>query len=338
MRLTGRQTWVFQNNLFVNETATVVGPKEAKGPLGKTFDFHFDDLYCGESSWEFAEQTLMKEAIERCLGKAGLKEEMIDLFVAGDLMNQNSTSNYTARMFKIPILCMYGACSTSMETVATACALVDGGFAGRVIAATSSHYGAAEKQFRHPTGYGGQKPATATTTVTGAGAALISKEESDIAITAATIGKVVDIGLKNPYDMGSAMAPAAADTIKQHFRDLHRTPSDYDLILTGDLSGVGSPRLKELLLEDGYDIRHNHSDCGLLIFHPQQKAFAGGSGCACSAVVTYGYIFQQLKKGKFKRVLMVATGALLNKTMIKLNESIPAIAHGVVFERKLKKE
>ncbi len=334
MRLTGKQTWVFQHKLFVNKTATVVGPKEAKGPLKETFDAHFDDMYCGAPSWELAERNLMEQAISCCLKKAELKEEDIDLFLAGDLLNQNATSNYTARMLNIPLLCMYGACSTSMETVATACALIDGGFANKIIAATSSHYGAAEKQFRHPTNFGGQKPETATTTVTGAGAVLISKDESEIAITAATIGKVIDVGRKNPYDMGSAMAPAAADTIKQHFRDLNRTPSDYDLILTGDLSGVGSPKLKELLLEDGYDIRGNHSDCGLLIFHPAQRAFAGGSGCACSAVVTYGHIFQEMKKGNLKRVLMVATGALLSKTMIKLNESIPAIAHGVVFERQ----
>jgi stage V sporulation protein AD len=220
-----------------------------------------------------------------------------------------------------------------METVAVGSALIDGGFAKNVIAATSSHNATAERQFRYPTEYGGQKPDSATFTITGAGAVLINKEVSNIQITAATIGKVTDLGIKDPFDMGSAMAPAAADTIAQHLKDLNRTPEDYDLFLTGDLSGVGSPIAKEMVKEEGFDIHDKHNDCGLMVFRPDQPVFAGGSGCGCSAVVTYAHIFNELQLGNLNRVFVVATGALLSPTMIQQKESIPTIAHGVVFER-----
>lgn len=333
MKLTGKQTWSFENPLYVQSSGTAVGPKEGDGPLGQYYDVKHNDLHCGEDSWEMAERRLMEQAIEQCLNKKEKKIEDIDLLLAGDLLNQNVTANYVARHVNIPFLCMFGACSTSMETVAIGSALIDGGFANRVIAATSSHNATAERQFRYPTEYGGQKPDTATTTVTGSGAILISKEVSNIKITSATIGKVADLGIKNPFDMGSAMAPAAADTIVQHFKDLNRTPDDYDLILTGDLSGVGSPIVKELIKEEGYDVHDKHNDCGLMVYRPDQKVFAGGSGCGCSAIVTYGHIFNELLTGNLNRVFVVATGALLSPTMIQQKESIPTIAHGVVFER-----
>jgi stage V sporulation protein AD len=220
-----------------------------------------------------------------------------------------------------------------MESVAIASALVDGGFAKRAIAATSSHNATAERQFRNPTEYGGQKPDTATSTVTGSGAVIISQEPSQIQITSATVGRVMDLGITDPFDMGSAMAPAAADTIKQHLEDLERTVDDYDLILTGDLSGIGSPILKDLLKEDGIQLGRKHDDCGLIIYTPDQNVFAGGSGCACSAIVTFSHIFQEMKAGNLQRVLVVATGALLSPTMVQQKETIPTIAHGVVFER-----
>ncbi|MGM7721314.1 stage V sporulation protein AD [Metabacillus sp. Hm71] len=333
MKLTGKQTWQFENPLFVQSSGTAVGPKEADGPLGQHFDIKHKELHCGEDNWELAERRLMEQAIEQCLTKGNKTIGDIDLLLAGDLLNQNVTANYVARHVNIPFLCMFGACSTSMETVAVGSALVDGGFADRVIAATSSHNATAERQFRYPTEYGGQKPDTATFTVTGSGAVLISKEVSNIRITSATIGKVADLGIKNPFDMGSAMAPAAADTIAQHLKDLNRTPDDYDLFLTGDLSGVGSPIVKEMLKEEGFDVHDKHNDCGLMVYRPDQKVFAGGSGCACSAVVTYSHIFNELEQGNLSRVFVVATGALLSPTMIQQKESIPTIAHGVVFER-----
>ncbi|WP_273129137.1 stage V sporulation protein AD [Bacillus weihaiensis] len=333
MKLTGKQTWLFENPLFVHSSGTAVGPKEANGPLGQYFDVKHDELHCGEDNWELAERRLMEQAIEQCLKKGQKTVEDVDFFLAGDLLNQNVTANYVARHVQLPFLCMFGACSTSMETVALGSALVDGGFASTVLAATSSHNATAERQFRYPTEYGGQKPDTATSTVTGSGAVLISKDVSKIKITSATIGKVADLGIKNPFDMGSAMAPAAADTIAQHLKDLNRTPDDYDMFLTGDLSGIGSPIVKELLKEEGFDVHDKHNDCGLMVYRPDQNVFAGGSGCACSAVVTYGHIFDELLKGNLNRVFVVATGALLSPTMIQQKESIPTIAHGVVFER-----
>jgi stage V sporulation protein AD len=333
MKLTGKQTWQFENPLFVQSSGTAVGPKEADGPLGQLFDVKHKELHCGEDNWELAERRLMEQAIEQCLMKGNKTKDDIDLFLAGDLLNQNVTANYVARHVNIPFLCMFGACSTSMETVAIGSALIDGGFASNVLAATSSHNATAERQFRYPTEYGGQKPDTATFTVTGSGAVLISKEVSNIRVTSATIGKVADLGIKDPFDMGSAMAPAAADTIAQHLKDLNRTPDDYDMFLTGDLSGVGSPIVKELLKDEGYDVHDKHNDCGLIIYRPDQKVFAGGSGCGCSAVVTYSHIFNELEKGNLNRVFVVATGALLSPTMIQQKESIPTIAHGVVFER-----
>ncbi|WP_017755649.1 stage V sporulation protein AD [Calidifontibacillus oryziterrae] len=333
MRFVGKQSWLFQNDVFIYSTGTAVGPKEAAGPLGHTFDIKYDDLHCGEKNWEMAERKLMNSAIECCLGKVNLKSEDIDLFLAGDLLNQNVTANYVARENQIPFLCMFAACSTSMETLAVASSLIDGGFANKILTAVSSHKATAERQFRYPTEFAGQKPDTANCTVTGSGAIILSKEKGAVKITAATIGKVVDYGIKNPLDMGSAMAPAAADTIVAHFHDLNRTPRDYDLIVTGDLSSVGAPILRQMLLGEGFNIQTNYNDCGLMVYRKDQGVFAGGSGCACSAVVTYGYLMKELIAGNLKRVLVIATGALLNPIMVQQNETIPTIAHGVVFER-----
>lgn len=333
MRLVGKQTWVFENQIFMNSCGTAVGPKEGAGPIGKEFDVCHEELHCGEENWELAERRLMEQSIDSCLRKVNLTYEDIDFFLAGDLLNQNVTTNYVARHNQIPLICMFGACSTSMETLAIGSVLVDGGFANRIIASTSSHNATAERQFRYPTEYGGQKPDSATFTVTGAGTALVSREVGPVRITAATIGRVIDLGITNPFDMGSAMAPAAADTIKQHFTDLNRTAQDYDLIATGDLSGVGSPIVKELLKDEGFDVGTKHKDCGLMIYQSDQGVFAGGSGCACSAVVTYGHIYKEIISGNLNRVLIVATGALLSPIMIQQKESIPTIAHGVVLER-----
>ncbi|MED1863599.1 stage V sporulation protein AD [Fictibacillus nanhaiensis] len=333
MNLLGRQTWKFANNIYLNAAGTAVGPMESEGPLGTYFDKTYNNLHCGQKNWELAERQLMEDAINACLHKVKMKPEDINFLLAGDLLNQIVSSNYTARGNGIPFLGVFGACSTSMESLALGAALVDGGYANRIVAAVSSHNATAERQFRYPTEYGGQKPDTATFTVTGAGAALVSKEVSDIRITSATVGKVVDLGIKDPFDMGSAMAPAAADTIAAHFKEMDVQPDEYDLIATGDLSGVGAPIVKMLLKEQGYDVSANHRDCGLMIYRSGQQVFAGGSGCACSAVVTYGYILDEIRKGNLKKVLMVATGALLNPVMVQQKESIPTVAHGVVLER-----
>lgn len=220
-----------------------------------------------------------------------------------------------------------------METVAISSSFVDAGHCSKVVAGTSSHYSTAERQFRYPTEYGIQKPNTAHCTVTGAGSVLVQKEKAAIQVEGATIGKVIDYGVTDPLDMGSAMAPAAANTIVQHFKDFGRQPDDYDIILTGDLASVGTPILKKLTEQSGYDIEDVHQDCGLMIYHDSQKVNAGGSGCASSAVVTYGYIMQQMMDHKLDKVLVVATGALLSPTIVQQKESIPCIAHGVVIKR-----
>ncbi|HEX7065550.1 MAG TPA: stage V sporulation protein AD [Bacillales bacterium] len=332
MAVKRKQTWQFKNDIYLSSTGTATGPKEAQGPLSSYFDQSYDDLYCGEDSWELAERRLMEDAVMACLKKANQAASSVDLYLAGDLLNQIVTANFSAKKLQIPYLGMFGACSTSMETLAVGAALVDAGFIDRAIAAVSSHNATAERQFRNPTEYGGPKPPTSESTVTGAGAGLISREASPVKITEATIGKVFDWGIKDANDMGSAMAPAAADTIASHLTQTGREVSDYDLILTGDLSSVGTPILKELLYERGYDISSVHQDCGLMVYRPDQKVFAGGSGCACSAVVTYGYIVDELTRGNLQRVLVVATGSLHSPTMVQQKEALPTIAHGVVLE------
>ncbi|MGI8315421.1 stage V sporulation protein AD [Halobacillus mangrovi] len=333
MAKTGKQSWSFTNPIYLQSSGTAVGPLEGEGPLKDTFDRIYDELHCNEANWELAERRLMTDAVHSCLQKAGVDESNIDIFLAGDLLNQNVTGNYVARQLGIPLLGMFGACSTSMETLATGAALVESGYAKNALVAVSSHNCTAERQFRYPTEYGGQKPKTATFTVTGSGAGLISTTPSPIQIEAATIGKVMDYSIKDPFDMGSAMAPAAWDTIKTHLEDMGRVPSDYDVIATGDLSSIGTPILRDMMEQDGYDITPVHQDCGLLIYHSDQPVFSGGSGCACSAVVTYGKLINELKAGTFKRILVVATGALMSPTMIQQKESIPGIAHAVVLTK-----
>ncbi|GGH79204.1 stage V sporulation protein AD [Pullulanibacillus pueri] len=328
----GKQSWRFSNDVYLTSTGTTSGPLEAKGPLGTNFDKTYANLHCGEKNWEAAERKLMRDAIDICLKNVNKKPEDIDFFMAGDLLNQVVTSNIIASEHQIPHLGMFGACSTSMQTLALASQFVDSGFADSVVTAVSSHNATAERQFRYPTEYGGPKPKTATFTVTGAGASMVSREPSKIKITEATIGRVMDWGINDANDMGSAMAPAAADTIETHLADTGRQPEDYDMIATGDLSSVGSPILRELLWERGIDINGVHQDCGLMLFSPDQPVFAGGSGAACSAIVTYSYIANQLREGKLRRVLIVATGALHNPTIIYQKQSIPCIAHGVVLE------
>ncbi|BBN98981.1 stage V sporulation protein AD [Sporolactobacillus terrae] len=327
-----KQTWRFDQPIYLGATGTVVGPLEARGPLSASFDKCYEHLNCGQKSWTEAERALLRRSISFCLAKAGKAEGDIDLFLAGDLMDQTVTSNFIARESRIPFLGMFGACSTSMETLATGAMLVDSGFADNVLCAVSSHNATAERQFRYPTEYGGPTKLTQTFTVTGAGAALLTKEPGKVKVKEATIGRVIDWGINDAANLGTAMAPAAADTIWTHFQDTGRTPDDYDLVVTGDLSAVGSPILDEILLEKGLDISSVHQDCGTMIYTSDQPVSAGGSGCACSAVVTFGYLFNRLAEGSLKRVLVVATGALLNSSTPKEKDTIPCIAHAVLLE------
>ncbi len=327
-----RQTWQFAEDVRIQASAAVVGPKEGAGPLGALYDKVYDDLYAGQDSWEDAERQLMEDAIRLAIQKSGLSEAQIDLILAGDLLNQNITASFTAESFQFPLIGMYGACSTSMLTLANAAALVNAEYANYVIAACSSHNATAERQYRYPTEYGGQKPPSAQWTVTGAGAAVVGRGGDGPRVTHATVGKVIDMGIKDPFDMGAAMAPAAVSTLVTHFRDLDRRPQDYDLIVTGDLAAIGYAIAKELLESEGYEMDRVYNDCGLMIYSPDQDVFAGASGCASSAAVTYSYIVQQLQSGALGRVLVCATGALLSPVSYQQGHSIPCIAHAVVLE------
>lgn len=333
----GAQTIAFGRPPILLETATVVGPLEGQGPLGGTFDMIYPDLLNGQKSWEACERAMMKDAIGILLDKARLSVDRIDFLLAGDLLNQIISGNFAARDLAIPFLGIYGACSTMAEGLGLAAMLVDGGYADYAVAATSSHYGTSERQYRFPTEYGAQRPPYSQNTVTGSGAGLVADctyhRDSYPRITHFTVGKVMDRGIKDPYDMGSAMAPAAADTLQRHFADTGRTPEDYDLILTGDLATVGKKIVMELLGLAGHDMNKNYDDCGCRIYDPKkQPVFAGGSGCGCSAVVTYGSIVQRLRDGRLRRILVAGTGALLSPTTYQQGESIPCIAHAVTVE------
>jgi stage V sporulation protein AD len=331
--LQGHQSWVFNTPPVVLASAAVGGPFEARGALAADFDLLHDDLYMGENSFEKAERKLLEEACCKAMEKAGRNKEEINFFLSGDLINQIISSSFTARTLSIPYLGIFAACSSSMEGLALASLLVDSGAARLALTATSSHNGAVEKQFRYPTEYGAQKPPTAQWTVTGAGAALIGREGAGPKITAATIGRVVDMGISDPYNLGTAMAPAAVDTLQAHFRDLGFDLTRYDLIVTGDLGRVGHQIAYDLLSKQGLEIpADKFTDCGLLIYKDEQPVMAGGSGCACSATVTYGHLFNRLRRRELNRILVVATGALLSPLSYQQKESIPCIAHAVVIE------
>ncbi len=328
----GKQTIAFHNPPVIIGASSIVGPKEGQGPLGKEFDTVLPDTLVGEQTWEKAERKMLKTSCEMAVQKAKLTLQDIDFMMAGDLLNQLISANFTARDLGVPFIGLYGACSTMFEGLALGSMLVDGGYANHILTAASSHYDTAERQFRFPTEMGVQRPPTAQWTVTGAGAAVLASGGKGPAITHVTIGKVIDLGISDANDMGSAMAPAAADTLIQHFKDTGRKPSDYDLIFTGDLASIGRALTEQMVKQAGFDISKNYTDCGVLIFDSARDTHAGGSGCGCSAVVLAGYLLKQLTAGVYKRILGVGTGALLSTTSSLQGESIPGIAHAVVIE------
>ncbi|HET7559670.1 MAG TPA: stage V sporulation protein AD [Limnochordia bacterium] len=328
----GRQTVAFQSPPRLIGHYTVVGPDEASGPLGATFDAVIDDPMAGLTTPEKAERAFYRRAVQGALAAARLQPEEIDFFIGGDLMDQITSSTFTARELDIPYLGVFGACSTICEALGLAAMLTDGGFAERVLVGTASHYHTAERQFRYPIELNVQPKATNIRTVTGAAAAVVAPQGDGFKITHATFGRVVDYGLTDANDMGSAMAPAAAHTLLAHFEETQRTPGDYDLILTGDLSRVGQKFFRSLVKEAGFSLGETHKDAGVLIFSGTQKPGAGGSGAACSAVTTLGYVVREMVQGRFRRVLILATGALLSPKTTLQKESIPTIAHGIVLE------
>lgn len=324
----GKYTLQMENMPCVQGFAAVCGKKESEGPLGAQFDKTFKDTTLGESSWEKAESRLQSEAVDLALKKADIKPSQVNYIFAGDLLNQCISSTFGLRSLEIPYLGQYGACSTMAQTLAMAAIMVDTGVAQHCVAVTSSHFCAAERQFRFPLEYGGQRTPTAQWTVTGSGAIVVGNTGESPVISAVTIGRIKDLGIKDAANMGAAMAPAAAQTLADFLSDTGTTPDDYDLILTGDLGSVGSTLLSELLTKDNINLNSRHQDCGLMIYDLKgQDVHAGGSGCGCSASVLCSSILNQMKNGELKNILFMATGALMSPTSSLQGESIPGIAH-----------
>lgn len=338
--------------VYILNSGSVVGTKEGQGPLGLLFDMVGEDDMFGCETWEEAESSLQKDAVYLALTKSGLKPEEMSFIFAGDLLGQSMATSFGIATYQIPLLGVYGACSTCGESLTLGVMSIAGGFADKVVCVTSSHFASAEKEFRFPLDYGNQRPLSASWTVTGSAAFVLGNEEALQAyrrsttsveetgdkkararITGMTVGKIVDYGLKDSMNMGACMAPAAASTLEQHFIDYGSHPEDYDKIITGDLGKVGQRVLIDLLRDKGYDIAEQHMDCGIEIYDGNsQDTHAGGSGCGCSAVTLSAYILKQLEEQNWKKVLFMPTGALLSKTSFNEGKSVPGIAHALILE------
>ena len=326
------RTFFFKNQPRVVATATIGGPKEGAGPVGKCIDTVVQDDYYGEKTLEKAERKMLTHAITHAIKKAHMNEDDIGAVVAGDLLNQIISSSYACREFNIPFLGVYNACSTMSEAFVIGGMMVDGGYCENVLCATGSHFSSAERQYRYPLELGSTRPPQAQWTVTGAGAAVLSSKGRGPKLVGATLGKVVDFGITDANNMGAAMAPAAADTLYTHFMNCSLKPRDYDLVVTGDLGAFGSRIFKDLMWEKGFDISERHVDCGELIYNIVEDEFQGGSGAGCSAIVFNGYLYKKLCNKEYKRIILLATGALLSSVSSQQGESIPSIAHAAVFE------
>lgn len=330
---TGKQSWTFINKPVISAAATVSGPFEGKGKLANNIDLIHKDLYMNQPTYEQAHQQLIEDATKLTVQKADLRFQDIDFFISGDLINQMTPTNFAARMHKIPFIGSFNACATSAGSLALAALIINSKGANYIISGSASHNAAVEKQFRYPTEYGAQKPPTAQWTVTGAGFGLISQTGTGPKITSATIGRVIDFNQSDPFNMGAAMAPAAADTIINHLTDQKLTIDHYDLVVTGDLGTIGRDLLIDLLKrEQIYPEENKLIDAGLSIYAQDQNVFSGGSGTGCSALFLYSHLLNRLNNNELKRILFVATGALLSPLSTLQNQSIPVIAHAVAIE------
>jgi len=328
----GRQTIKFANPPTILNTASIVGPKEGEGPLKSYFDRVECDDTCGETTFEKSEEYFCKESIETLLQKERIKKDDVDYYIGGDLLNQIISTSFTAKKLQIPYLGIYSACATFAEGIQLASCLVAGEFASKIVVSASSHFSSAERQYRSPLESGVQRKMTAQWTVTGAGATLITNHSKPPYVTHVTTGIVQDYGIKQADNMGTAMAPAAVETIIAHFNDTGYKPSDYDLIITGDLGTVGKEISMDLLYREGFDVNGKYTDCGVEIFDESQDAHARGSGAGCSAVVFSGFLFDKLKRKELNKILFVPTGALLSPTTTLQGDSIPCIAHAITIE------
>lgn len=330
----GKQSIQFGEAVHILAGASIVGKKEGDGPLGHLFDKVIEDPYVNGTTWEEGEANLQREAANLAIQKSGIPKQDIRYIFSGDLLNQLIATSFGLMDLQIPIFGLYGACSTMGEALSLGSMTIAGGYADHVVAMASSHFGSAEKTFRFPLEYGNQRPYSATWTVTGSGSVVLGKQNGFARITGITTGKITDYGIKDSMNMGACMAPAAADVIYQNFLDFGVDSKHYDKIITGDLGSVGQKILIDLMKENGFDISEVHMDCGIEIFDNEtQDTHAGGSGCGCSAVTLCSYIFKQLKKKAWNRVLFIPTGALLSTISFNEGMTIPGVAHGVVIER-----
>ena len=326
----GRQSFVLERPPVITAWASIAGKKEVEGPLSHTFDIKCRDTYFGQKTWEQAEKHMQQLVLKKLMDKAGIRESDIGLVFSGDLLNQCIGSSFSLRNTGIPHLGLYGACSTMAESLLLASMAVGGGFSDSVVAMTSSHFASSERQYRFPLGYGGQRTPTSQWTVTGSGAALVCAQGSGPKISSCTIGTVTDLGIRDANNMGAAMAPAAYATIRTHLEDFGCSPTDFDLIVTGDLGQTGKELLMELARKDGISLGGRITDCGTLIFdNTTQDVHSGGSGCGCSAITLCGYLLEQLRSGKLKKVLFCGTGALLSPTSTQQGLPISGVCHAV---------
>lgn len=333
MKFIENGTIIFDKKPSVKSFAAIVGKKEGEGPCGKYFDTVERDAYFGQKSWEKAESELLKRTTQKALSKGNFENKDIDFMISGDLLNQCISSGYALRKTEIPFFGVYGACSTMAESLVLASVLIGGGAGRNILCSTSSHFCSAEKQFRTPLEYGGQRTPNSQWTVTGSGAVILGENSNPPYIESVTCGRIVDMGVTDVCNMGAAMAPAFVDTIKRHLASLKRDAFYYDLILSGDLGLVGKSLAEELFENENIDIKGRYNDCGAMIFDSKtQDTHAGGSGCGCAASVLCGYILPKMQKGELKKVLFAATGALMSPTATFQGESIPSISHAVSFE------
>ncbi|MBQ9535907.1 MAG: stage V sporulation protein AD [Clostridia bacterium] len=318
--------------VYVRSHFACVGKKEGEGPLGACFDYAGEDNIFGQDTWEKAESEMLRIACRGAMDKGGLRQEDVGFLLGGDLMNQCTATSYAVRGLGLPFLGLYGACSTMAETLLIGGLLIAGGFAENVLCTASSHFCTAERQYRYPLEYGGQRQPSAQWTATAAGAVALSSAPAAVRISAVTAGRVYDPGVTDAGNMGAAMAQAAYETLHAYFRDSGDAPADFDMIATGDLAEIGSALVRRLFAADGADIGSAYTDCGLLLYGEEQDAHAGASGCGCSASVLCGHILPMLERGELRRALFCGTGALLSPLMVNQGESIPGICHLVCLE------
>lgn len=331
----GSRTFKLSYPPTIASSASVVGKMEGEGPLGQYFDRIVEDTYFGEKTWEKAESAMLNTAFSLCCCKGNIAESEIELVFSGDLLNQCMGSAWALKDCSLPYFGLYGACSTMGESLTLAAMSLDGGFVSTACALTSSHFCSSERQFRFPLEYGGQRTPTSQWTVTGAGACILKSSGCGPFITHLTPGRIVDAGIKDANNMGSAMAPAAFDTLNAHFLDTGRDPDYYDIIVTGDLGAIGHDSLEDMFRHEGKTLGNRYTDCGILIYDSSQDVHAGGSGCGCSASVFSSYILDGMKNGRWNKVLFAPTGALMSPTSSQQGDSIPGICHAVAIENSL---